>query len=167
MALGASKVVACGLDREIYGGMATFPMETGQVVWPCPGGSGLLPGLQSKAAATVALKGGGGACVLPAALGVHSAGFAGGHGLAGTGPNIMAGTGPSVMAKGLVAGGGTCKGLSLGLGIGLGLWGPMILAGLGAAAGYTLWRSRSTIDALTEDEAELGEALSNRQGAGR
>ena len=144
--------------------MATFPMGAGQGLWSCPAGSGLLPGLHSKAAAasTVAIKGGGGgACVVPAALGAPGAGFAGGHGMAGVGPG-MAGVGPGMMAKGVVAGGGVCKGLSLGLGIGLGLWGPAILAGLGAAAGYTLWRSRSAIDALTEDETEIGEALSDR-----
>ena len=98
--------------------MASFPIGGGQGLWSCPAGSGLLPGLQGKAmGTTVAAKGGGGVCVVPAAL------VSPGQG--------MAGAGKSMAAKGLIAGGGACKGLSLGLGIGLGLWGPAILAGLG------------------------------------
>ncbi|MEI8393158.1 MAG: magnetic particle specific iron-binding protein [Rhodospirillaceae bacterium] len=77
-------------------------------------------------------------------------------------PHVMAGAGKSMVAKGVMAGGVGCKGLSLGLGIGLGLWGPAILAGLGAAAAYTLWRSRSAVEALSEDQVEIGEALSSR-----
>ena len=74
---------------------------------------------------------------------------------------MMAGAGKSIAAKG-VAAAGCGKGLSLGLGIGLGLWGPAILAGLGAAAAYSLWRSRTAVAALSEDEIEIGEALSDR-----
>ncbi len=129
--------------------MAAFPMGGGQGLWSCPAGSGLLPGLHVKAGvATVAANGGAGACVVPAALGSPGPG--------------LAGAGKSVVAKGVIVGGGACKGLSLGLGIGLGLWGPAILAGLGAAAAYSLWRSRAAIEALSEDEAEIGEALSGR-----
>ena len=134
--------------------MAAFPIGGGQGLWSCPAGSGLLPGLHTKAAAsTAALKGGGGVCVVPAALGTP-----GQQGLAGAGKSMMAGS----MAKGAIAGGGMGKGLCLGLGIGLGLWGPAILAGLGAAAAYSLWRSSATINALNEDETEIGEALSGR-----
>ena len=141
--------------------MATFPMGGGQGLWSCPAGSGLLPSLHGKAAAATLAAGGGaagagaggvGACVVPAALGSP------GPGLAGAGKSVAAGG----LAKGAIVGGGACKGLSLGLGIGLGLWGPTILAGLGVAAAYSLWRSRAAIDALSEDEAEMGEALSGR-----
>ncbi len=129
--------------------MATFPMGGGLGLWSCPAGSGLLSGLHGKAAAsTVVAKGGGGVCVVPAALGNPGQG--------------IAGAGKSLVAKGVIAGGGACKGLSLGLGIGLGLWGPAILAGLGVAAAYSLWRSRAAINALSEDENEIGEALSGR-----
>ncbi|CAH2598652.1 conserved protein of unknown function [Rhodovastum atsumiense] len=54
------------------------------------------------------------------------------------------------IAKGVVAGapwlGG--KGLCLGLGIGLGVWGPLALVGLGAAAAYTLCKSRHAAKSL-------------------
>ncbi len=129
--------------------MATFPLGGGTGLWSCPAGSGLLPSLHAKAgAATLAAQGGGGVCVVPAALAAPGAG--------------MAGAGKSLAAKGVLAGGGACKGLSLGLGIGLGLWGPTVLAGLGVAAAYSLWRSRAAIEALSEDESEIGEALSGR-----
>ena len=114
--------------------MATFPMGTGQGLWSCPAGAGGAPGLQAKAA-TVAL---------------------------GTPGPGLAGVGKTMAGKGMIVGGGACKGLSLGLGIGLGLWGPAVLAGLGAAAAYSLWRSRAAINALCEDEIEIGEALSSR-----
>ena len=127
--------------------MATFPIGGGLGLWSCPAGSGLLPGLHAQTAA-VGAKSGGGACVVPAALGSPGPG--------------AAGTGKSLAIKGAVVGGGACKGLSLGLGIGLGLWGPAILAGLGVAAAYSLWRSRAAIDALSDEEVEIGEALSGR-----
>ena len=133
--------------------MGTFPIGAGHGLLSCPAGSGLMPGLYSKGATavTAAVKGG---CVVrgvPAALG-------------GPGPGMVAGAGKTMAAKGLAAGGLIAggKGLSLGLGIGLGLAGPAILAGLGVVAGYTLWRSRSAVDALNENDVELGEALSER-----
>ena len=114
--------------------MATFPLGAGHGLMSCPAGAGLLPGLYAK----------------PVALG-------GGHGIVGAGQSIaaksMAANGTVGGAvKGAVAGGVACKGLSLGLGIGLGPLGPMVLAGLGMAAAYSLWRSRSAVAALGHGE---------------
>ncbi|MEI6986848.1 MAG: magnetic particle specific iron-binding protein [Rhodospirillaceae bacterium] len=133
--------------------MVTFPIGTGHGFMSCPAGAGLLPALhhQGPIAVTAAIKGVCPATGLPVALG-------------GPGRDVMIGAGKAMAVKGpaacaTLAGG---KGLTLGLGIGLGLWGPAILAGLGAVAAYTLWKSRHTIKALNEDEAELEEALSSR-----
>ncbi len=127
--------------------MAIFPMGAGQGLMSCPAGSGLLPGLHTKSVAVAGGGGGGGAKVLGVALeSPRGAAF---------------GAGKTAAAK-VLAGGCGAKGLSLGLGIGLGLWGPVILAGLGAAAAYSLWRSRATVDALTDETIEMNEALADR-----
>ncbi|MEO5342691.1 MAG: hypothetical protein H7842_05030 [Gammaproteobacteria bacterium SHHR-1] len=59
---------------------------------------------------------------------------------AAAGKTAAAGT----AAKSVATGGTIWKGtsLSLGLGMGLGVWGPVILAGVGASAAYGYWRSR-------------------------
>ena len=108
-------------------------------------GAGVSPGCMAKVVPTGMAK------VVPTALGPQSQGAA-------------LGMGKSLATKGMVAGGAGagCKGLSLGLGIGLGFWGPVVLAGLGAAAAYSLWKSRGAAAALNEDDMEMSEALSSR-----
>lgn len=141
--------------------MATLPIGTGHGLLPCPAGTGLLPGVHYQGA---------GMQGIPAVLGNPGPGALAGAGrtVAGkamAGKAVIAkGMAANGMAKGVIAGstlaGG--KGLSLGLGIGLGLWGPTILAGLGLVAAYTLWKSQTAVRALSEDDIEIGEALSDR-----
>ena len=132
--------------------MATFPIGTGQGFLSYPAGAGVLPGahLHGAKMITAATKGASVVRVIPAALG-------------GPGQGAMVGVGKGMVAKGVIAGGSVVggKGISLGLGIGLGLWGPMILAGLGVAAAYALWKSQGAVEALNEEDAEIREALSN------
>ncbi len=52
-------------------------------------------------------------------------------------------------------------GLSLGLGLGLGVWGPAILAGVGAAAVYGYVKKRKGLDELSDEDIELTEALNS------
>lgn len=152
-------IPARGIARRIRARgwmMATIPVGANQGLLACPAGVGMGQGVHAKAAVAAA-KGAGGAVGLRAALGGSGNG-------AGLGAGVGAGKGFAA-TKGAVACGATGKSLSLGLGIGLGLWGPGILAGLGVAAAYTLWRSRSAVSALSEEDLEMGEALSERAGA--
>ncbi|CAK0755993.1 Magnetosome protein MamG [Azospirillaceae bacterium] len=128
--------------------MVGFPIGSGHGFLSCPAGSGILPGLHYQTAAMT--KG----CV---AQGMTAA-------LGSPGPAVSGGVAP-MTTKGIMAGGsvvGGCKGLSLGLGVGLGFWGPLVLAGLGAAAAFTIWKSRQAVEALSEDDQEFRDALAEK-----
>jgi hypothetical protein len=60
------------------------------------------------------------------------------------------------------AAGGLFTGKALGLGLGMGVWGPIILGALGAAAIYGYVRSRRAENAQAEEEIDLGDAVPGR-----
>lgn len=68
----------------------------------------------------------------------------------------------SSAAKGITTGGTIWSGtgFSLGLGLGLGAAGPLLLGALVAAAGYGVYKYRSNLTIVSNDEDELTEALS-------
>jgi hypothetical protein len=71
---------------------------------------------------------------------------------------------PTATAVKTAAAGGTIwkgTGLSLGLGLGLGAWGPAILAGIGATAVYGYWKNKKELAAMSDEEIELNESLSD------
>ncbi|MEI8393191.1 MAG: hypothetical protein WCF85_00545 [Rhodospirillaceae bacterium] len=114
-------------------------MGAGGALLGYPAGSGLMGG--AAAGSTGTAKG------MTAALGPN--------------PATAATTGASkVAAAGVTAG---SKGFGYGLSVGLGFWGPALLAGIGAAGAYALWKSYRSTRPPTEDEAELSEALNSRR----